>query len=44
MIRRYGLTPQLSKGIEPGIHTYWIMHATRLLKNGGRLGMIISSL
>ncbi|MEM3921688.1 MAG: N-6 DNA methylase, partial [Nitrososphaerota archaeon] len=44
LIRRYGLTPQLSKGIEPGIYTYWIMHATRFLKNGGRLGMIISSL
>ncbi|MEM3547310.1 MAG: hypothetical protein QW547_09425, partial [Candidatus Bathyarchaeia archaeon] len=28
----------------PGIYTYWIMHATRFLKPGGRLGMIISNL
>ncbi|RLI19051.1 hypothetical protein DRO54_09205, partial [Candidatus Bathyarchaeota archaeon] len=41
---QYGLTPQLSRGVEPGIYTYWIMHATKFLKNGGRLGMIISNL
>jgi type I restriction-modification system DNA methylase subunit len=43
-MRKYGLTPQLARGVEPGIYTYWIMHATRFLKPGGRLGMIISNL
>jgi hypothetical protein len=28
----------------PGIYTFWIIHATRFLKEGGRLGMIISNL
>ncbi|MEM2374354.1 MAG: N-6 DNA methylase, partial [Thermoproteota archaeon] len=44
LIKKYGLTPQLSRGVEPGIYTYWIIHATKFLKNGGRLGMIISNL
>jgi type I restriction-modification system DNA methylase subunit len=44
LIREYGLTPQLARGVEPGIYTYWIMHATKFLKSGGRLGMIISNL
>jgi len=44
LMRRYGLTPQLARGIEPGIYTYWIMHATKFLKPNGRLGMIISNL
>ena len=39
---KYNLTPQVSKGVEPGIYVFWIMHATKLLKDGGRLGMIIS--
>jgi type I restriction-modification system DNA methylase subunit len=43
-IEKYGLTPQLSRGVEPGIYTYWIMHATKFLKQGGRLAMIISNL
>ncbi len=42
-IRKYKLTPQVERGIEPGIYVYWIMHATKFLKNGGRLGMIISN-
>lgn len=43
-MKKYGLTPQVSRGIEPGIYTYWIMHATSFLKEeGGRLGMIISN-
>lgn len=42
-MRRYGLTPQVSRGVEPGIYTYWIMHATDFLKEDGRLGMIISN-
>jgi len=41
-IKRYRLTPQVSRGVEPGIYVYWIMHSTRFLKEGGRLGMIIS--
>ena len=42
VISKYGLTPQVSRGVEPGIYTYWIIHSTKFLKNGGRLGMIIS--
>ncbi|MCQ4450395.1 MAG: N-6 DNA methylase [Sulfolobales archaeon] len=41
-ISKYGLTPQVSRGVEPGIYIYWIMHSTDFLKEGGRLGMIIS--
>ncbi|MCQ4343281.1 MAG: N-6 DNA methylase, partial [Sulfolobaceae archaeon] len=41
-ISKYGLTPQVSRGVEPGIYIYWIMHSTGFLKEGGRLGMIIS--
>jgi type I restriction-modification system DNA methylase subunit len=43
LMKKYGLTPQVSRGVEPGIYTYWIMHATDFLKEGGRLGMIISN-
>ena len=43
LMREYGLMPQVSRGVEPGIYTYWIMHATDFLKEGGRLGMIISN-
>ncbi len=41
-ISKYNLTPQVSRGVEPGIYVYWIMHSTGFLKEGGRLGMIIS--
>jgi type I restriction-modification system DNA methylase subunit len=41
-ISKYGLTPQVSRGVEPGIYVYWIIHSTGFLKEGGRLGMIIS--
>jgi type I restriction-modification system DNA methylase subunit len=41
-ISKYGLTPQVARGVEPGIYVYWIMHSTGFLKEGGRLGMIIS--
>lgn len=44
LIDRYGLTPAPQVGKEPGIYVYWIMHATDLLKEGGRLGMIISNM
>ncbi|MEM2179116.1 MAG: N-6 DNA methylase [Candidatus Methanomethylicaceae archaeon] len=43
-IKEYSLTPQISRGIEPGIYVYWVMHANRFLKEKGRLGMIISNL
>jgi len=42
LMKEYGLTPQVSRGAEPGIYTYWVMHATDFLKEGGRLGMIVS--
>ena len=41
-ISKYDLTPQVARGVEPGIYVYWIMHSTGFLKEGGRLGMIIS--
>jgi len=44
LIKRYGLTPALQVGKEPGIYVYWIMHATNLLKEHGRIGMIISNM
>jgi len=40
----YDLRPDPNRGREPGIYVYWIMHATRFLKEGGRLGMIISNM
>lgn len=43
-IKNYGLIPHVNRGVEPGIYTYWIMHATKFLKQGGRLAMIISNL
>jgi hypothetical protein len=43
-IPSYSLMPRLAQGVEPGIYVYWIMHATKFLKEGGRLGMIISNL
>jgi len=36
------LAPQISRGVEPGIYVYWVIHSTGFLKDGGRLGMIIS--
>jgi len=42
-MKTYKLTPQVFRGREPGIYTYWIMHATDFLKPEGRLGMIISN-
>ena len=44
VVRRYDLTPMLAGGVEPGIYVYWIMHAERFLREGGRLAMIISNL
>ncbi|MEM4431106.1 MAG: N-6 DNA methylase, partial [Thermofilaceae archaeon] len=39
---KYNLIADPSRGLEPGIYVYWIMHSTGFLKNGGRIGMIIS--
>lgn len=44
LLSQYKLKAQLSRGVEPGIYIHFIMHATKFLKNGGRLGMIISNL
>jgi len=44
LMRKYGLTPQVRRGVEPPIYLFWIMNAERFLKDGGRLGMIISNL
>lgn len=43
-LSRYDLRPDPRRGREPGIYVYWIMHATKFLKEGGRLGMIISNM
>ncbi|MGC8988464.1 HsdM family class I SAM-dependent methyltransferase, partial [Infirmifilum sp.] len=43
-LKRYDLRPNTRHGSEPGIYVYWIMHATRFLKDGSRLGMIISNM
>lgn len=43
LMKEYGLTPRVSRGLQPGIYTYWVMHANSFLKEGGRLGMIISN-
>ncbi|MCQ4448685.1 MAG: N-6 DNA methylase [Sulfolobales archaeon] len=42
IISKYDLKAYTGRGVEPGIYVYWIMHSTRFLKEGGRLGMIIS--
>jgi len=42
LLTRYNLTAQVQKGLEPGIYLHFIMHSFDMLKEGGRLGMIIS--
>jgi len=45
LMKVYDLVADTNRGREPGIYVYWILHATKnLLKNGGRLGIIISSM
>jgi hypothetical protein len=45
LAQAYDLVASIRRGREPGIYVYWIMHATKnLLKDGGRLGMIISNM
>jgi type I restriction-modification system DNA methylase subunit len=42
IISKYDLEAQVIRGVEPGIYVYWIVHSSGFLKEGGRLGMIIS--
>ncbi|MDI6847914.1 MAG: N-6 DNA methylase [Candidatus Bathyarchaeia archaeon] len=42
LLTEYGLTAQVQRGVEPGIYLHFIMHGFGMLKEGGRLGMIIS--
>jgi len=42
LLSKYSLTAQVQRGIEPGIYTHFIIHGFSMLKEGGRLGMIIS--
>ncbi|MEM3387406.1 MAG: N-6 DNA methylase [Nitrososphaerales archaeon] len=42
LLTEYNLTAQIQRGVEPGIYIHFIMHALDMLKEGGRLGMIIS--
>jgi len=45
LTKKYDLVADTNRGREPGIYVYWILHATKnLLKNGGRLGMILSNM
>ena len=45
LARAYDLVADIRRGREPGIYVYWIMHAAKnLLKDNGRLGMIISNM
>jgi len=47
-IKKYGLLKRSGGGLRaaqnPGIYTFWIIHAKEFLKESGRLGMIISNL
>jgi len=42
VLRDYGLHKFITGGAIPGIYIPWIIHSTKFLKEGGRLGMIIS--
>ncbi|MGC9014801.1 MAG: N-6 DNA methylase, partial [Thermoproteota archaeon] len=42
LLKKYNLTARVSQGIEPGIYMHFIMWGLNFLKEGGRLGMIIS--
>ncbi|MEM0295418.1 MAG: N-6 DNA methylase [Candidatus Korarchaeum sp.] len=42
LLSEYNLTAQVQRGIEPGIYIHFVMHAHSMLREGGRLGMIIS--
>jgi len=42
LLTEYNLTVQVQRGVEPGIYIHFIMHGFDVLKEGGRLGMLIS--
>ncbi|MEM2005514.1 MAG: N-6 DNA methylase [Zestosphaera sp.] len=42
LLTKYNLSAQVQRGAEPGIYIHFIIHAFSMLKEGGRLGMIIS--
>jgi type I restriction-modification system DNA methylase subunit len=42
LLIKYNLRADVRRGREPGLYVYFIMHAHKFLKPGGRLGMIIS--
>jgi type I restriction-modification system DNA methylase subunit len=42
LLAKYNLRADVKRGREPGLYVYFVMHAHRFLKPGGRLGMIIS--
>ncbi|MEM2173348.1 MAG: N-6 DNA methylase [Thermoproteota archaeon] len=42
LLRKYNLTARVRQGVEPGIYMHFIMWGLNFLKEGGRLGMIIS--
>ncbi|MEM3104281.1 MAG: N-6 DNA methylase [Candidatus Bathyarchaeia archaeon] len=41
-LKKYNLTARVRQGVEPGIYMHFIMWGLNFLKEGGRLGMIIS--
>ncbi|MEM0093138.1 MAG: N-6 DNA methylase [Thermofilum sp.] len=42
LLTKYNLTAQVRRGVEPGVYIHFVMHSLSMLKEGGRLGMIIS--
>ncbi|MGB9831452.1 MAG: N-6 DNA methylase, partial [Fervidicoccus fontis] len=42
VLKRYDLHRFVAGGALPGIHIPWIIHSSKFLEEGGRLGMIIS--
>ncbi|MEM2186806.1 MAG: N-6 DNA methylase [Thermofilaceae archaeon] len=42
LLTKYNLTAQVQRGVEPGVYIHFVMHSLSMLKEGGRLGMIIS--
>jgi type I restriction-modification system DNA methylase subunit len=41
-LAEYNLVAQVQRGVEPGIFIHFVMHSVDMLREGGRLGMIIS--
>ncbi|MEM4030184.1 MAG: N-6 DNA methylase [Thermofilaceae archaeon] len=42
LLTKYNLTAQVRRGVEPSVYIHFVMHSLSMLKEGGRLGMIIS--